>query len=306
MASYVINTQVERTVLLLNAGSPVPGVLPAAVTVQYKKAGQASFSTLAMTSLNWLEIGGGYYTLIFAPAQMDTSGTFAYNATGGAFDNLIFDQFNVIDPSLSGEQQAYFQDVASERTVFLSLAGIPSATVLPANVLCSIKKSGQIGFSSKLLTIENWINLGGGYYNLKFSVEDMSRVGTFVYTLVGADFDNFAYDEFVILAAEDTTTKDKCIVSGQFISLSGDTAKQIRVTARTVDFPAKTGDRIVSGDEVFTYLDFQGKFELPLLRGSTVIIEVPRAAIRNQVNIPDTATANLIDLLPPFAIDYSV
>lgn len=307
MSSYVKDSTIERTVYLTNAGSPVTGVLPAQVVIQYKKAGQTAFQSFVENTTNWLELGGGYYTLIFGPSETNTLGTFIYTATGGAFDNQIFEQLNIIDDSVAGDQQAYFQDAATERTIFLSLSGTAATAIAASSVVCKIKKSGQIGFTPKVLTTENWVNLGSGYYTIKFAAEDMGRVGTFVYTLTGSGFDNFGYDEFTVLAAPDKTIEDKCIVSGQFIGLAGaNPGLQIRVSARPVEFPAKSGNRVVVADDVSTYLDHEGKFELPLLRGSTCIIEVPRAAIRHQIEIPDQASADLMDLLPPFAVDYSL
>jgi len=304
--SYEVNTDVERTVYLNLAGTPSLNILPASVTVKYKKAGQTSLQTMATSNSNWVDLGNGYYTLIFAANLNDVSGTFFYDVTGAGFDNTVFDQYNIIDPSLSGEQQAYFQDNPSERTFYLTKAGVPSVSIPPTNVTCEIKKAGQTVFSAKAVTSSNWINLGGGYYTLKFSGDDLSRVGNFIYKLTGPNFDNFLYDEFTILAGEDVTVKDKCVVKGEFIGLSGNAAQQIKITARMVDFPAKSSNRIVSGDTIFTFLNSDGKFEMALLRGSTVLIEVPRAAIRSQIVVPDTASANLMDLLPPFAIDFTV
>lgn len=306
MSSYAINTSVERTVLLTLAGAPVAGLTSAVVTVKIKRAGETAFSTMALNPPEWIDMGGGYYTLTFLPAVTNIAGTFAYNITGVGFDNLVFDQIVLMNPANSGSQQSYFQDVASERTVFLSLAGTPSVAVLHSDLVCNTKKAGHNSFSSKVLNLENWINLGNGYYTIRFSAADMSKVGSFVYTLAGSEFDNFAYDEFSILAAADTTVADKCIVTGKFINLAGNMASQIKVSARAVDFPAKTGNRIVAADTICTTLSSDGSFQLSLLRGATVIIEVPRAGIRHQIVIPDTPSAELTSLLPPFAVDYSL
>jgi hypothetical protein len=304
--SYEINTDVERTVYLNLAGTPSLNILPANITVKYKKAGQTSLQLMPANNSNWIDLGNGYYTLIFAANLNDVSGTFFYDVTGAGFDNTVFDQYNIIDPSLSGEQQAYFQDNPSERSFYLTKAGVPSLSIPATAVTCMIKKAGQTVFSAKAVTSSNWVNLGDGYYTLRFSGDDLSRVGNFIYKLTGPNFDNFLYDEFTILAGEDVTVKDKCVIKGQFIGLNGDAAQQIKVTARMVEFPAVSSGRIVSGDTVYTFLDSQGKFEMSLLRGSTALIEVPRAAIRSQIVVPDTATANLVDLLPPFAIDFTV
>jgi phage baseplate assembly protein gpV len=303
--SYELNTDVERTLYLNLTGIPSLNILPANVTVKYKKAGQTSLQTLATNNSNWINLGNGYYTVIFPANLNDVLGTFFYTAEGVGFDNLVFDQYNIIDPELSGEQQAYFQDQASERTVYLTMSGVPSLSILPANVVCEIKKNGQTVFTPKVINSQNWVNLGDGYYTIRFSADDLSRVGSFTYKLSGPNFDNFLYDELVILAAEDVTVKDKCVVKAQFIGLSGDGAKQIRVTARMVEFPASSNGRIVSGDTIYTYLNSNGECELTLLRNSVVLIEVPRAAIRSQITVPDTPTADLMNLLPPFSVDFS-
>ena len=306
MSSYALNTSIERTVLLTLAGSPVSGITSAAVTVDIKKAGQATFSNMVLNPSEWIDMGGGFYTVTFLPVVTDVPGTFAYKITGAGFDNLIFEQIVLMDPANSGSQQSYFQDTPSERTVFLSLAGVPATNIAYADVACQTKKAGHNAFSNKILNIDNWINLGGGYYTIRFSGSDMSKVGSFVYTLAGVGFDNFAYDEFAILAAPDTTVEDKCIVTGKFISLSGNKASQIKVCARAIEFPAKSGNRIVAADVIWTTLSYDGSFELPLLRGATVIVEVPRAGIRHQIEIPDTPSAELTQLLPPFAVDYTL
>ena len=304
MSTYVKNSNVERTVYLTILGSPAVGILPADVSFYIKKAGQPTSQQVTLNGTNWIDVGYGFYTVILGAAETDTVGTLAYHASGSGFDNLVFDQVNIVEPTQYGNQ-AYYQDSPNERTIYLEKLGVPAVSVPVSSVTCEIKKSGQLQFYPKVLNAENWINLGGGYYSIKFSADDMSRVGTFTFKLSSTNFDNFLYDEFTILAAPDVTVKDKCVVKGQFIGLTGDMASQIRVSARLVAFPAKSGTRIVSGDTAFTFLNHEGKFELPLLRGATVIVEVPRAAIRHQVVIPDQPEVNLMDLLPPFAVDFS-
>lgn len=306
MSSYELNTEVERNLLLTLAGIPVSGIVSGSLTLDVKKNGQTSFSNLVVTPTMWIDLGGGYYSLTIPSSVTDVAGTFTYKLAGPGFDNLVFEQFSLMDSNLSNVQQSYFQDVPAERTVYLELAGVPAPAITPASVVCKIKKTGHNAFTNKTLSLDNWVNLGGGYYTIKFSGDDTSRVGTFTYTLSGAGFDNFAYDEFSILAGVDTTVQDKCVVKGKFIGLSGERASLIKVTARAIEFPARSGNRIVAGDVIWTNLNYDGSFELPLLRGATVLLEVPRAAIRHQIAIPDSPTAELTNLLPPFAVDYSL
>ena len=54
-----------------------------------------------------------------------------------------------------------------------------------------------------------------------------------------------------------------------------------------------------------TVTDAYGKFSVSLVRNAIVIVTIERAAVRNQVTIPDAPTADLLNLLPPFNNDYS-
>jgi len=307
MSSYIKDTQVERIVLLKNLGTPVTGVLPAQVLIEFKKFGENSFEVLPSDGTTFVEIADGYYSVIFRAVDTDVVGTFAYKLTGAPFDNIIFDQINIVDPLATSGQQTYYQDASSERTVLLSLAGTPVSGILPANVICKIKKTDQTAFTTKVLTALNWVNLGSGYYSIRFSAEDMSRTGSFVYTLTGVGFDNFAYDEFVILPSPNTVEKDICVVTGQIVDIrSVNSTVPIKVSMRPVEFPAKYKNKMVAAATIYTYLDSEGKFSLSILRGVICIVEIPRVGIKHQITIPDVATADLISLLPPFAIDYSI
>lgn len=76
----------ERTLLLKLGVDPVPGLLPADVTVQYRKQGQTSFTTKTMSSSNFYSLGDGYYALQFSGSELDTLGAFFYKISGLAFD----------------------------------------------------------------------------------------------------------------------------------------------------------------------------------------------------------------------------
>jgi hypothetical protein len=306
MSSYVKSTPIERTVYLSKLDQPVLGVAADAASVEIKKSGQTSFQPFPTIAANWIELGNGLYTVIFDASVTDVVGSFLYRVSGSDFDNAPFDQFNLVDPSMSTETQSYFQDNPCERTVYLEKDGVAAGGISPGSVNCLIKKDGQTAFAAKELTDESWFDLGFGFYTIRFSGADLSRVGSFVYALSGTAFDNFAYDDFVVLAPVDVTVADKCVVSGQFVGLSGSRpGKPIQVTARPIRFPAESNGRVIAADSLFTFLDSTGAFEIALLRGLICIIEIPCAGIRHQVEIPDAASANILDLLPPLVNNYS-
>jgi len=200
------------------------------------------------------------------------------------------------------------QGQLTERTYLLKLSNVPVTGIVFGAVTVKLKKFGDVAFATKTMTAPDWVELGNGYYTLKLSPTDMDTVGTIAILVSGLAFDAPAMDQFSVdpvtipvLAAG----PDLCVLSGTVKNLSGLSPIQTKVVVRPVEFPAKYGLNVLAADATWTYLDAYGTFSLALVQGSTVIVEIERAAIRHQINIPYTPTANLLDLLPPFVVDYS-
>lgn len=304
--SYIVNQPLERTLYLTMAGVPVSDIAYNQITVNYKKDGQLDFVLKPLQVTDWINQNNGIYTLKFSASDIDTVGNFVFKVEGAGFDNLVFDQFTIIPLDGTNETPGFVQDQPAERTLFLALNDIPAPDVLPTEVTVKYRKTGQNMFSIKEMQPANWINLGAGYYIIKFSAEEMSRAGNFVYTATGSKFNNLAYDEFQILPPEDVENENICVLTGTLKNYSNTTPQLLKVVARPVEFPAGYDSTILSADQMYTVVDTFGRFSLPLVRNSIVIIEIARAGIRHQVTIPDQATVDLKDILPPFAVDFTV
>ena len=201
---------------------------------------------------------------------------------------------------------SYLANIPAERTVLLKSLGIPVTSLTYTDVVVQIKKDGDIGFSIKTLAPTDWLELGDGLYTLKFSAADMSVAGNFLYRITGGTYDPLEYEEFQILPSANPIVEDVCIVRGSFKNYSVSTSSLLKVVARPVQFPANYGQDILAADQMFTFVDSFGNFSLPLVRNSIVVIEVERAGIRHQITVPDADTADLKDLLPPFAVDFTI
>lgn len=82
-------------VLQLKLGiTPVPGILPADITVKIRKQGDPTFTTKVMNSSNFYSLGNGYYVLAFSGADLSVMGDFFFSISGLAFDT-INSQFGV-------------------------------------------------------------------------------------------------------------------------------------------------------------------------------------------------------------------
>jgi hypothetical protein len=208
---------------------------------------------------------------------------------------------------------AYLQGAIADRTVYLTLADVPATGLLYTDVTVQIKPQGQPSLTTKTLQSSDWIELGQGKYSLVFSALDMSAVGDFTFTITGSLFDNFVYDEFTIEPApaggSGLTLPQQCVVSGNIANLSAlppSYGEPIKVVAYPSQFPAKYSGTILVGRAVWTYIDAYGNFSLPLVQNSVVIFTIKGAGIRAQITIPQSDTANILDLLPAFNIDYSL
>lgn len=206
---------------------------------------------------------------------------------------------------------SYPQAAISSRTVYLALNDVPALGVPYTDLTVRYKKQGQTSMTLKILTGSDWVELGGGLYSLSFSANEMDTVGGFTYTLEsGATlFNNFLYDEFTIEAVAAGTTAplpQQCVIYGNLANQSALAPQHIKIVARPVQFPARYAQTILAADAVWTYADAYGDFTLSLVRNSVCIIEIERTGIKAQITVPDSPTANLIDLLPAFAADYTL
>ena len=84
----------ERVLLLKLGINPVVGLLYTDMAIKTRAQGASSFTTKAMTALNFYALGNGYYVVAFSGAEMGTVGDFFYSVAADAIDTQ-HDQFSV-------------------------------------------------------------------------------------------------------------------------------------------------------------------------------------------------------------------
>ena len=77
----------ESTLQLKLGITPAVGLLPADVTVQFRKQG-GSLVAKAMDNTNFVSLGNGYYYIKWSAADMNTVGSFFFTISGLAFDTI--------------------------------------------------------------------------------------------------------------------------------------------------------------------------------------------------------------------------
>lgn len=91
MSQIVVQSVPEELICTLTDADsePVTGLTSSDVTCQIRKAGEGSFSSKALTGLNFVEVGSGVYTLIPTAANIDTIGVFVWTIDGAAIKQFV-------------------------------------------------------------------------------------------------------------------------------------------------------------------------------------------------------------------------
>lgn len=157
----------------------------------------------------------------------------------------------------------------------------------------------------RVIVTEDWSELGGGYYLLRFTEDDLTDIGKFAYRLTSVGIVPI-YGAFDVDPAPLSflASPAVCIVSGNVLDLSGkapaDQNQSMLISFRTTRVPQQvSGLSLLSARLITTTTDAYGNFSVALLRNAEAIFEADSLGLKQQITVPDQETANIIDLLPP-------
>lgn len=185
--------------------------------------------------------------------------------------------------------------------VFISLSssGVPVTGVLPGDVTYAFMRQADTSLQTKTLTATEWAEVGNGLYTLVISSDETAQIGGLYLSLAGGSFDAVTLNADVHPNPVSPVEPEKCVVSGNILDVGGNPERNLDVRFRIVKLPATTSAALIGGGPIHTRPDAYGTFSAALLRGAIVLVEIPGAALRHQITIPDQETASLLDLLPP-------
>lgn len=195
-----------------------------------------------------------------------------------------------------------YQGIGYETTVRLMDGSTPVTGILPGDVTVKIRKTGDILFTEKVMNADSWVELENGFYILRWNASDMSEIGSFFWSIAGAGFDFQAYEfqvsPYPVMPAMTPAT---CVVSGNMVDLGGTPEAFADIVFRPIKLPTEANGILITGRPIRTKPNAYGSFSVSLIRGMQAIVDIEWVGIKTQIIIPDAATANLIDLLPPIA-----
>lgn len=187
-----------------------------------------------------------------------------------------------------------------ESNITLDLAGVPVTGVAYNQVTVKYRKTGTYTLDTKTLAVTDWVEIGNGFYVIKWTASEMNSVGPFLVQITGATFDPYV-EEFEVAPYPigSIILPSTCVVVGNIVDLGARPDSRQRIKFRNVKYPAAYGGAVLSGAFIDTMPDVFGAFSVALIRGSTVIVEIEGAGLKQQFVVPDQDSANLLDLLPP-------
>ena len=193
-----------------------------------------------------------------------------------------------------------YQGRAREVIFYLQNVDTPVTGLLFLDVTVGVRKPTEVGFTDKTVTIDDWLEIGDGYYAVNLSETDTDTVGPLLVKVSGAGFDTVVLEDDVDpIPFGSLVDNNICVLSGTIMDLGGDPKWQVPLMFRPVELPTAVNGALITGDPIRTICDVYGNFYVMLLRNSKVLVEIERTAIRHIITIPDQSNANIVDLLPP-------
>ena len=297
LAKVSVNQRFEM--LILVGGSGQTGVTLADANLDLyviengvRVADPATSHALVMTEVD-ASNQPGVYTLTVTPSANGDFSVFAMY-TGGTVSpgSWHWDVFSNDLSDLATLLGAY----TGASTVTITVQDAVSAPL--ANVQVDIYAaddttlvaSGLITNVSGVVTVA----LNDGSYRVHLTKSRVTFTTPEVLTVSGATSDTYSG---VVAAAGVPVSPSLCTVYGTLTDLAGNALLSTGVRATVVSHPVFVGGAGVSVETPETFTDATGYFELTLLRGAVVNLEIDAIGLRQQITIPAAATVDFITLL---------
>jgi len=189
-------------------------------------------------------------------------------------------------------------------TIFLeTTAGAPATGLADTDVTADTKKAGAGSFSAHALTVSNFTELSGGFYEIDVTALDTDTLGNFYLRVQGATIKTALTVSFVVVAAPvnpPTVTPPTTVAIFGFVygpdaaPLAGASVSARILGSPTVLHPGDEG-LVVSQDLVVALTDNDGFFTIDLIAGTNVDLFISAARFRRTFLVPTTST-NLFDI----------
>ena len=168
------------------------------------------------------------------------------------------------------------------------------------DITLQVKKPSGIVFSEVVLEPEDFIEINYGYYNIKLKKELLNEIGTYIFRISSYQNETFVEKECIMSPISAKVPASVCIIKGDIADITSvsDTFAGVKVSVKPLKLPLKVSGHLIQGKSVITYTDYSGLFQVPVIRGATVLIEIIDVGLRFQAIVPDQDEIDIVDLIP--------
>jgi hypothetical protein len=173
-----------------------------------------------------------------------------------------------------------------------SPANPPRTGLRPDDVVCRLKRSGTLAWSHKELTPASWQDAGHGIYVLSLTAEDIGDAQALTVLITGSHELKQPIvpmqQMFEVVEPEwlGPTPIPETILCGRILTLDEKGKPKAQVIARVAQFPLLVGAAAITNDAITVETNDDGFFELKVVTGAIVHIQIPAIQYQKQIVVP--------------------
>lgn len=162
----------------------------------------------------------------------------------------------------------------------------------PSDIVCRLRRTAADEWMRKELTPENWQDAGHGVYLLTIEPEDLGGSGPLLVRLDHApDLRHGIHPllerfEVVEAAEQDLSNVMRTTVTGRVASIDLKGKCKAQVSMRLAVSPLVIGGVALTNEPVVIETDENGWFQLALITGATVNVQIPATGYQKQFVVP--------------------
>lgn len=172
--------------------------------------------------------------------------------------------------------------------------GQPRAGLGPSDVVVQLKQAGSSVWATKALFPDDWVDAGNGAYVLALAAAEVDTLGVLLLLVSGQPG---LVPEILPSLTQYEVVREKqfsavrpnlprTTLVGQIVGLDGRPIPRATITATLLQVPVVLDGVAVAGDAIIASSDDHGFFELPVITGATVDVDIAAVRYRRTLIVP--------------------
>jgi len=276
-------------VLLDSSGDPVLGLTWSDINFTYLRSLDTSFQVYTLDAAKFFEISSGVYRIVLDSVIAAYIGNLRILLSNITIDNVLL-RYAVV-AGVPGNIQVTITIDDGAVTPF------PSTQVdIWNDIQTLLLWSGITDINGQVVT-----SLNPGTYKVLLRRNRTAFTVPETLTVTGPTAETQTYSG-AELSLTSPTSPDTCVIYGDVYDIDGSLDDQmspdaIIIRAVRTRTPIYIGNKLLTIDPIDIRADQSGHFEITLIRGMQVTLDIPRIAWRKTFTVPSMASQNLVNIL---------